>query len=142
MASIAFTDTIGAVTITNGRSAPADRFANWIPITAMDGARRQGPGMDAPAAFILREHYGVQLEFPYIPATEFAKLDRLKRHLEYRGGSCSLTTGDNANRVYATCCVFPGREVSWSFDGETQEFTLSLAVANRAAVPGPMLCVY
>lgn len=142
MASIAFTDASGSVTLTNGKPGVAGRFRDWELLTDMAGAKRHGPGMNAPATFILREHYGARFTLPYIPAADFALLDRLKRHLEYRGGSCVITTDDAAARVYASCFVWPGGEITWSVDTVEQEVTLQMAVANRAASPAPMLCVY
>lgn len=143
MPSISWTDAFGAVVLTNGKAGPGGRFSGWEPLADFSGSSRQGPGMDAPAAFVLREHWGARLELPYIPAASIPALDRLKRHLLWGQGSCTITTDDAAARVYTPCFIWPkGGTVRWAFDATEQEYTLALEVALRSASPGPMLCVY
>ena len=143
MASIAWTDAQGAATLTNGKSGAASRFAQWTPVDGFDGDARQGPGMNAPAAFVLREHVGARFALPFVPAGSLGLVVRLKRHLERGGGSCVVTTDDAASRVYPTCFLYPASTVTWELtDPAEQEFTVSLTVADRQASPSPMLCVY
>lgn len=143
--SITFTDTIGAATLTNGKSYPANRFANWAPMTRPigDTVHRQSDGV--PTHFNLRTQYGASFELRMIPqrtvsATRMdAIANRLINHL-LRGGSCTVNTGDTDTAAYSTCYLWPGSEPSLTLSDPNQlEYTLSLMLFNTSTA---MVCHY
>ena len=147
MASITFTDGFGAATLTNGKPAPADRFANWTPDPSApfgDPARRQSDG--ALTLMKLRDDYAASFELRKIPVRTTGGLRlvdiaaRLKYHLQ-NGGTCTVTTDDVENNSYATCQLMDGTTPSLVLaDPAKLEYTLSLVLVNLAGAP--MVCHY
>jgi hypothetical protein len=145
-AKIDFTDATGAASLTNGKPVPGDRFANWTPsITPIgDAAARLSDG--AVTMFRTRTDYGASFELPMIPSTGASSAltvaMRLVAHL-MSGGQCSVTTGDAASSVYATCGLKPGTVPSLGMtDKRTIEYTLSVSLINLAGSPVAMVCRY
>lgn len=146
MATIAFTDATGAATLDTGKPAPANRFVNWTPMTRPMGeaAHRQSDG--ARTMIVLREQYGATFEVRFITdrvvgaVRPLAIADRLVAHL-YRGGTCTVTTGDVNAAVY-TCSLMPGMEPQLTMaDPRLREFTLTLPLINVGSAV-PMTCYY
>lgn len=147
MASISFNDGAAWV-LTNGKPAPADRFANWteMPNPFGDDARRQADGRLTKIR--LRDDFGASFELRQIPV----KLNggqrlvdiagRLIYHLK-NGGLCSVATGDVDANVYANCQLMDGTTPNLTLaDKANLEYTLSLALVNVDAVPARMVCHY
>lgn len=148
-ASIAFTDTIGAATLTNDYPAPADRFGNWTPITRHYGDSVPTLAAGAIVMVRYRTDYGASFELAGIPvkassggANLVAIADRLIGHLQ-NGGTCSVTTNDSLSSVYATCGLYPGTTPSLTLsDRRLLLWTLSLQLINLAGSPVRMDAVY
>jgi hypothetical protein len=143
---IDFTDATGAATLTNGKTFPGDRFANWTPFInpVGDAAARLSDG--ALTMFRTRTDYGASFDVPMIPSTGASSAltvaMRLVAHL-MSGGQCSVTTGDAAASVYATCGLRPGTMPDLKLtDKRTIEYTLSLSLINLAGSPVAMVCRY
>lgn len=139
--TIAFNDGV-ARTLSNGRAAPMDRFANWAPRSRPIGPRAHAMADGALHAFVFRWDYGATFELRGIPAAQMATMERLVRHLAV-GGTATVNTGDVANRSY-TVGLAPGAEPPdpTLSDPRRLEYSMQFSVINRAADPGPMLCIY
>lgn len=146
--TITFTDTVGAATLKNGKPSPADRFANWVPLSrdVGDSAPRMSDG--AVSMFVYRTDYGCSFELRSIPVAAVSGVrlvevaDRLIKHL-LRGGTCAVNTGDSASSSYATCGLMPGTTPSLvQSDAAHLEYTLSLSLINLAGSPVAMVCRY
>jgi hypothetical protein len=129
--SIAFTDAIGAAVLTNGKPWPASRFRNWRPDSVIVGPRGTMLGSGDVAAFQFRRDYVTTFELDKLEPSTLETFDRLKAHL-IGGGSCTVTTGDNAERVY-TCKLKPGTEPSTTYDAGKVRYTAKLDLKNTAA---------
>lgn len=144
MASISFNDG-AAATLDNGLTAIASgvgsRFANWTPFTHKVGSAAHSLATGARTMFAFRTDYGARFELRDVPNTAMAVAMRLKRHLE-NGGTCTVTTGDSASRVYTTCGLAEGSEVAIALaDPQQLTYTVSLALINLGAA-SDMLCEY
>lgn len=94
--SIAFTDSIGAVVLENGKPRPFDRFASWTPKSRPggEGAARQSDLAITMVRF--RNEYRVSFELPGIPSIVGA--NELLRAREFQHASwvktnATITTG-------------------------------------------------
>lgn len=139
--SIAFTDSIGSATLTNGKPTPADRFTDWTPISPPEESAVHGLGTGTRHQWLFRQDYGASFSLDKIPVAELDVAMRLLRWLA-TGGSVTVNTGDRIARVY-TAKAFPG----WTIpegpeltDKRLLEYTLALKLKNTAAVD--MLCNY
>lgn len=146
--TISFTDTIGAATLSNGKTAPADRFSSWLPKSLPMGDAIERDSDGARIMFQTRDDWGVTFELRRIPSqtaggvSMFEIADRLRRHL-LMGGTCTVNTGDAGSRSYATCGLMPGTEPQLTqTDARAIEHTLSLALINLAGSPTQMICRY
>lgn len=135
--TIAFTDTVGAATLDNGKTAPHDRFTNWTPRTRPHGERAARQSDKKLTVIRFGTLYGVHFELPYIPsAGASSKLliaDRLVYHLE-TGGVCTVNTGDAASTSFSNAIVNPDIEPELRLtDREHMEYTLSLDLLLTSA---------
>lgn len=136
--SIAFNDG-SAATLTNGKNAPGDRFANWVPLPETSASRVVCLGTGLHAEWRFRTDYGASFQLDYIPDTSLDIVDRLVRWL-LSGGTCTVTTGDASAHVY-TCTLFPEFMPTLAQqDRQLNEFTLTLKLRNSSAAA--MLCIY
>jgi hypothetical protein len=144
MASISFTDAIGAAVLSNGLPAPADRFAEWLPLYERVGPQRVAGGTGDSYHFPLRHDYGARFVLPQVPAASLDVAVRLKAYLEsVDAARISVATGDSSNRTYATCTLWPGSTVELVLvDPAEQRYDVRLSVLDRQTTPGPMRCVY
>ena len=145
MASISFNDGTSA-TLDNGLTGTAggfgSRFASWTPFTRRVGDTAVSLATGARTMFTFRVDYGATFEMRDIPASAQATALRLVRHLQ-GGGTCSITTGDNSARTYATCGLDPEGSVELTFQDATfVTYTLGLSVINLATPGADMLCDY
>lgn len=149
MASISFTDSVGAATLTNDYPAPADRFGNWTPMTRPVGDSVTTLASGALVMVRHRTDYGAAFELAGIPvkassggANLVAIADRLVAHL-LSGGTCSVATGDAGSHTYATCGLWPGSTPSLTLSDRTNLlWTFSVQVLNLAGSPVQMVAVY
>lgn len=148
MAEITFTDAIGAATLRNAYGAPADRFANWTPITRPVGDSAVAQGTGARSMFRFRDDYMASFELRGISSHATSGVapidvaDRLIYHL-LNGGTCSVATEDADANTYATCGLAPGADPQLQLaDPQNLEYTLTLTLINLAAVPARMVCRY
>lgn len=143
MASITFNDGTSA-TLDNGLTGVASgvgsRFASWTPFTRRIGERAVTLATGASFAFTFRIDYGATFELRDLPNTTQSVALRLIRHLQ-GGGTCTVTTGDAAARVYTTCGIDPEGDVSLAFqDAAYLTYTMSLSLINLSGAD--MLCQY
>jgi hypothetical protein len=137
--SIAFTDGTGAATLTNGKTAPADRFANWTPDVVSVGDREVTLADGITHEEQLRVDYLAALELPLIPASSLGTALRLKLHL-LAGNTCTVNTGDTSSRTY-TARLAPGTvpEIVYA-DAHRLRYTFRCVLKNTSAAA--MLCNY
>lgn len=137
--SVAFTDGVGAATLTNGRPVPADRFSAWTPDADIIGPRRVTVGDGITRAFEFRRDRCASFLLENIPNSSQSVMERLKLHLE-SGGTATVTTGDLASRTY-TARIRPGTRVEIELsDRRRLLYTMRFAMKNTAAAA--MLCIY
>ncbi|HWL41021.1 MAG TPA: hypothetical protein VNO75_12370 [Gemmatimonadaceae bacterium] len=142
MANIAFTDAIGAATLTNGKPAPGDRFSSWNPSSPPVGVDEEAVGTGLLHTFTFRDDYLVSFELKQIPRTEQAIMLRLQRHLR-KGGLVAVNTQDAANRSYPTCCLVKGTNPEPKLaDTKNIEYSMAFMLRNVAAVPADFICIY
>lgn len=148
MASITFTDTFGAATLTNAKPGAAGRFANWVPSPNPVGDSVELEGTGAIVMFQIRDDFGATFELRHIPSTTVSGESmadiaaRLRRHL-LLGGTCAVNTGDASSAAYPTVGLAPGTTPQLAMsDARTIEYTLTLAVINLAVSPVRMVCHY
>lgn len=141
MAAIAWTDAIGAASLTNGVPVPGDRFRTWLPVSRPVGAIATSLGTGQRYMFAFRTDRMAGFTLAEIPMASLALVVRLIAHLE-GGGTVSVTTGDNASRVYATCGLAEGAEPQLTQQDATNlTYALSLTLVNLGSTD-PMLCDY
>lgn len=145
---ISFTDDVGAAVLTNGKTAPGDRFSNWVPMKRPVGDAAHRLSDQAMTRFRTSWQYGASFELRFIPIAasggnrlvEIA--DRLIAHL-LNGGTCAVNTGDSGSNSYATCGLMPGATPTLAqMSAGPLEYSLSLAVINLAGSPVQMVCRY
>lgn len=146
MASISFTDAVGSATLDNGLTGVAggvaSRFAGWVPLPRVVGPVAHALATGAMQRFRFRTDYGARFTMRDIPNSSLATAHRLIVHL-LDGGTCTVTTGDSASRVYATCGLAPDTEPELvPQDAAQLTYALSLSLINLAGSPTAMLCVY
>jgi hypothetical protein len=142
MASIQFTDGVGAVTLQSAWPSPANRFATWRPFARPigEGAHALGTGMRYQ--WVFRTDYGAAFELRGIANTDVDLAMRLQAHL-ISGGTITVNTADLGSRSYATCCLAPDAEVELDGpDPVTLEYTVRLTVIDVSAAPVLMECIY
>lgn len=138
-AGISFTDGTGAATLSNGKTAPADRFANWTPDITPVGAHKATLADGITHEFTFRTDYIASLELPLIPASSLGTALRLKAHL-LAGNTCTVTTADTSARTY-TARLAPGTvpEIVYA-DPRRLRYTFRCVLKNTSAAA--MLCSY
>ncbi len=147
---IAFTDAIGAATLTSVVPYPGNRFFNWTPISVPIGESAELQATGAILMFPFRYQYGASFELrsissigtgsPLVAPSDIA--DRLRLWL-MNGGTCSVATGDSVASTYSTCGLMPGTtpELVLSDPGLI-EYTLRLSLINLAGSPVRMVARY
>ncbi len=145
MASITFNDGTSA-TLDNGMTAsaiaPASRFADWTPFQRPVGAAAVALGTGARSMFTFRTDYGASFAMNDIPNTSMSVMLRCQAHL-LGGGTVTVTTSDNASRIYNTCCLAPDGDVSITLQDKTALlYSMSFTLINIAATPVAMICEY
>ena len=143
MASITFNDGTSA-TLDNGLTATAggvgSRFASWVPFTRRVGERAVTLATGASFDFTFRIDYGATFQMRDLPNSTQSVALRLIRHLQ-GGGTCTVTTGDAASRVYTTCSIDPNGDVTLEFQDATfLTYSMSLSLINLGGAD--MLCLY
>jgi hypothetical protein len=142
MASIAFTDGDGAATLQNGVPNPGNRFRGWTPRTMPVGAAETSLGTGARFMFAFRTDHTATFTMTEIPMASLATALRLMAWL-LGGGTCAVTTGDNASRVYPTCGLAEGTAPELvQQDAANLTYALTLTLVNLAGTPTAMLCDY
>ena len=141
--SIQFTDGGGAVTLTNNKPAPGDRFASWEPFVDEIGAFAHRLGSGQRDSFVFRTDYGAKFELRNIPASKHSDAIRCLKWLQ-DGGTVAVNTGDASNTSYATCGMRPNSQPALTYapDGPVPQWTLALELINLAGTPAAMPCVY
>ena len=143
MATIVFTDGIGAVTLDNGTTGMSlgvgSRFADWTPFQKPIGPRVPALGTGVPYQFRFRTDYGASFSMTDIPNTSMASMLRCQEWL-LRGNSVTVNTGDNAARSY-TAYLAPDGDVSITLqDKNVLLYSMSFTLINASAAA--MLCIY
>lgn len=151
MASLTWTDAAGTATLTNGKPAPADRFAGWTPRPGLEADRAHALGDGVLHVFAFGPRYDATFRLEHIPNTAQPLLARLVRHL-LGGGVVSVATDDADGRTYPACQLVDGEPPQLELaDRALLEWTLTLTVRNVAAPAvagvgaddaGELLCIY
>ncbi len=141
MASITFTDSLGAATLESDLDAPGNRTKGWTPLAQPIGPIAYSLGTGVPEMWAHRVDYGVSFSLPFLPDDCQSVAARLIAHLK-RAGSCTVDTGDQSNNSYSDCYLWPGSEPKLS-ERDPQSlrrtFTVSLL---QAAATAPLVCLY
>ena len=138
--SIAWYDNASRI-LTNSKPTPADRFANWVPITPPAADAVYGLGTGVRHQWLFRQDYGATFDLPMIPVADTDLVLRLLRHLQ-QGDEIEVHTGDAGSRSY-TCIAFPEWEIPEGpefTDTRMLEYTLRLKVKHTLALD--MICNY
>ena len=149
MASLSFNDSAGVtgaagvVTLDNGMTAaaiaPASRFADWVPFQRPIGPRAVSLGTGVPSQFRFRTDYGASFTMNDIPNTAMTAMLRTQ-DWRLRGNAITVTTSDNASRVY-TAYIGPEQDVGIALQDKTALlYSMTFVLINSAAAP--MLCLY
>lgn len=141
MASITFTDSTGAATLTNGRSGPGSRFSNWVPTVRRVADRRFALGTGIAYEYLFREDFAATFAIEGIPAADLEVVARFTRYAQ-QGNTFTVNTTDNANRVY-TCRMAEDATFDLSMSDATfLEYTLTVSVYNASSPKVFMRCEY
>jgi len=132
MATITFTDSAGAVSISNGHAAPGNRFSDWTPTLNKVADRRFALGTGIAFEYVFREDFLASFSLAGLPATELEKVSRLVRYAQ-AGNTFVLNTMDNSTRTY-TVRLAEGAEMQLTMTDPTfVEYTLQMTVANASS---------
>lgn len=97
-------------------------------------------GTGRVSRFVFRTDYGAQFAMRDIPNTSFATMLRLQAHL-LSGGIVTVTTGDNASRVYGNCGLAPDGNVTLQQqDATALLYEMQFSVINLDGAA--MVCEY
>lgn len=136
-----------AATLKNGKPSPADRFANWTPMTRPFGPTANRLADGALTRIRLRTDYGASFELRGIPIAtvggvrEVEVADRLVAWL-MNGGTCVVNTDDASGNSY-TCGLMPGTTPSLTqSNSNLLEYNLALSLINLGGSPSAMVCRY
>lgn len=129
MATITFTDSGGAVSISNGRTAPGNRLSEWTPTVNKVADRRFALGTGIAYEYVFREDFLASFTLEGLPATELEKVSRLVRHAQ-AGNTFVINTMDNSARTY-TVRLAEGNDIALTMTDRTfLEYSLSMSVSN------------
>lgn len=144
--TIVFNDGASA-TLKNGKTSPADRFANWVQMSRPVGDAVYRLSDGAMTRIALRTDYGAAFELRNIPVATVSSVrlvevaDRLILWL-LKGNTCTINTGDSSSSSY-TAGLMPGTMPSLrQSNSGLLEYDLSLSVINLAGSPSAMVCRY
>jgi hypothetical protein len=141
MASITFTDSAGAVTLSNGRSGPGNRFSGWTPTVSRVADRRFALGTGIAYEYLFREDFLASFSIDGLPATQLENVSRFVRYAQ-QGNTFTVNTTDNSARVY-TCRLAEGAEVDLSMTDPTfVEYRMDVTVSNASSPKVFMVCEY
>jgi hypothetical protein len=131
MASISWTDSVGAAEFSNLKPSGGSRFDNWTPDAEVIGPTATGLGTGSLHVFEFRTDYIVGLEISKVPATDevYEKMLRLKLHLE-RGGEVTLSGSHVLLEArYTTCSLAPDTKPTINFSDRTcLEYTFGVVL--------------
>jgi hypothetical protein len=140
--TITFTDAGGAVTLTNGKAVPGDRFSGWTPSSRpfADPANALADGR--LYVWDYRTDHGVSFELRGIRRGDVDLAIRCQLWL-LGGGAITVNTGDASARSYTSLRLAPGTEPELEMsDSGSIEYTLRLSLIDTQATPVPLLCEY
>lgn len=144
MASLSWTDSLGAATLSNLKPDRGSRLADFRPISVGIGDVAHALGDNVRYTFKFSTRYGCTFAITQIPNSELALMDRLALHLD-DGGVVTLATEDSASRTYTTLQLVEGAELPHPelTDKALLEYTMRFALFDaRGSLSAPMLCVY
>jgi hypothetical protein len=141
VATISWTDSVGAASLSPAPAGAGGRFRDWTPIGDDEQDVAVGLGSGDTYAWRYREQHGASFVIPYLQSDQMALMTRLQRHLQ-GGGTVSIDTDDANNATYATCRIWPGSKVEIRKVNAIPEYEMTLTVLNRDASPVPMVCEY
>lgn len=126
MASLNWTDGIGAASLSNAFIFPGNRLKNWTPAYKPFGERSQNLGTGQLNVTAFRDDLTVALEIPGIPNSDQPKMLRLQMHLK-RGGSVVIDASPDVTiPILGTCKLAPGADVQIQLSDKTMlEYTFS-----------------
>ncbi len=138
--SIDFTDGVGAASLVNGQTAPADRFKDWTPREAVVGESANPQASAQRTLFRFRTDWAVRFSLPAIAsAGANSKLTLATRLVAWlnSGGACTVNTGDAASSSY-TMVASAGVTIKEPrlTDNVNMEYTLDLDLTSTgSAIP-------
>lgn len=132
MATITFTDSVGAVSISNGHAAPGNRLSDWTPTLNKVADRRFALGTGIAFEYVFREDFLASFSLIGLPATELEKVSRLVRYAQ-AGNTFVINTMDNSARSYTVRLAEGGAIDLTMTDPTFLEYTLQMTVANASS---------
>ena len=142
MASLDFTDSIGAVSLTTV-AATAGRFRGWKALPASRGEQAHALGSGARYVYEVREARRVSLALEHIAYADQDIVERLLLHLD-RGGTVTITTNDGSSNAYADMGLAEDTtpEVTGP-DPETLDYAVSCILEYvGTGTPPALVCEY
>jgi hypothetical protein len=128
MSSLAWTDSIGAATLSNGKAAPGTRFGLWTPRRRPVGPSVVAMGTGVTHRFEFRRDDTVSLEIAAIPNTKLDEMRRLKAHL-LSGGTVAVTSDRELAADFANSVIAPGTTPGYEMtDRATNEYTFAVTL--------------
>jgi hypothetical protein len=141
MSSITFTDSAGAVTLSNGRAAPGNRFSSWTPTVFRVADRRFALGTGVAYEYLFREDFLAAFSLDGLPATQLENVARFTRYAQ-QGNTFTVNTADNSSRSY-TCRLAEGTDIAVSMTDPTfVEYRMDVTVSNASSPKVFMVCEY
>ena len=132
MATITFTDSVGAVSISNEHAAPGNRLSDWTPTLNKVADRRFALGTGIAFEYVFREDFLASFSLVGLPATELEKVSRLVRYSQ-AGNTFVINTMDNSARSYTVRLAEGGAIDLTMTDSTFLEYTLQMTVANASS---------
>jgi hypothetical protein len=141
MATITFTDAGGAVTLSNQKFGPGNRFSNWTPDIVRVSDTKIGVGTGIRYEYLFRQDYVASFDIEYVPVAELEKVARFKAWA-LAGNTFNVNTQDKANRVH-TCRLSPQGDITVKMqDRSMLEYTVSVDVVSAASPQVFLTCLY
>ncbi len=133
MSSLAWTDSIGAATLSNGWTAPGTRFGSWTPHRKPVGPSAVAMGTGVTYVFEFRREDTVSFEIASIPNTKLDEMRRLKFHL-LSGGTVAVTSDRPEAADFATSVIAPGTTPDYQMSDRTMhEYTFTVTLKAQPA---------
>lgn len=141
MATITFTDSIGAVTLSNDKAGPGSRFSQWTPSIDRIADRRFALGTGIAYEYLFREDFTASFQIEHLPLAQLANAARFTRWA-LQGNTFTVNTQDKTNKSYL-CRMRPDSVPTLTMtDRVALEYTLDVSVVSASSPKVFLACEY